>query len=297
MKLFRTVGSVVNTVGGGVVKTGVHLTGSAIGKKFPKTGEYIKEVGDTVVYSSRKAIANTAHFADGAATGVYGVVTKDEEKRLEGWEDVKTASVHTAKGIAGGVVYTGKSVGQTVSGVIHQDREQWEEGLKKVGKVAAVMTVGVGVIDLLDADIVEAVELETRNMALEGTTHDVTDVPFERNIVETDTGEMKEGVFPVFEPAFEMKLPADTLQESDTVHIGIANMGLYEAIQETPSLADELGFTAEDVDNLQSTVTPEGYDWHHHEETGKMQLVDEETHQQTGHTGGRNIWGGGTDAR
>lgn len=30
---------------------------------------------------------------------------------------------------------------------------------------------------------------------------------------------------------------------------------------------------------------------------GVLQLVDEETHAQTGHTGGREIWGGGSDYR
>ncbi|WP_164525538.1 HNH endonuclease [Siminovitchia acidinfaciens] len=62
-------------------------------------------------------------------------------------------------------------------------------------------------------------------------------------------------------------------------------------------MADDLRFSSQDVENFQSAVTPEGYDWHHHEEPGKMQLVDEETHSGTGHTGGRTIWGGGTENR
>ena len=71
-------------------------------------------------------------------------------------------------------------------------------------------------------------------------------------------------------------------------------MQLYEAIQADAGLADEVaGFTAEDVENLKSSVTPEGYDWHHHEEPGRIQLVTEEQHAGSGHTGGRTIWGGG----
>lgn len=31
--------------------------------------------------------------------------------------------------------------------------------------------------------------------------------------------------------------------------------------------------------------------WHHHQDRGKMQLVDKAIHQQTGHTGGKAIWG------
>ncbi len=36
--------------------------------------------------------------------------------------------------------------------------------------------------------------------------------------------------------------------------------------------------------------TPEGYVWHHHQDFGKMQLVDEKIHKQTGHTGGFSLW-------
>lgn len=36
--------------------------------------------------------------------------------------------------------------------------------------------------------------------------------------------------------------------------------------------------------------TPEGYTWHHHQETGRMQLVESDIHRQTGHTGGFSLW-------
>ena len=48
---------------------------------------------------------------------------------------------------------------------------------------------------------------------------------------------------------------------------------------------------------IEDGETPDGYTWHHDAEAGKMQLVDFETHQKTGHTGGRYIWGGGTENR
>lgn len=37
--------------------------------------------------------------------------------------------------------------------------------------------------------------------------------------------------------------------------------------------------------------TPPGYSWHHHEETGRMQLVPSEVHGAVGHTGGFSMWG------
>ncbi len=36
--------------------------------------------------------------------------------------------------------------------------------------------------------------------------------------------------------------------------------------------------------------TPEGFTWHHHQDFGRMQLVEYEVHRQTGHTGGFSTW-------
>ncbi|MBE0339387.1 HNH endonuclease [Paenibacillus sp. 23TSA30-6] len=36
-----------------------------------------------------------------------------------------------------------------------------------------------------------------------------------------------------------------------------------------------------------------GFTWHHHQETGRMQLVDENVHGKVNHTGGNKIWGNG----
>jgi RHS repeat-associated protein len=36
--------------------------------------------------------------------------------------------------------------------------------------------------------------------------------------------------------------------------------------------------------------TPKGYTWHHHQSTGRMQLVETSVHARTGHTGGFPLW-------
>jgi RHS repeat-associated protein len=36
--------------------------------------------------------------------------------------------------------------------------------------------------------------------------------------------------------------------------------------------------------------TPEGYTWNHHQDYGKMQLIEKGVHKDTGHTGGFSIW-------
>ena len=38
------------------------------------------------------------------------------------------------------------------------------------------------------------------------------------------------------------------------------------------------------------TSTPKGYTWHHHQTTGRMQLVESSVHLRTGHTGGFHLW-------
>ncbi len=38
------------------------------------------------------------------------------------------------------------------------------------------------------------------------------------------------------------------------------------------------------------THRPDGYSWHHHQDYGRMQLVEHEIHRQTGHTGGFSLW-------
>lgn len=297
MRLFRKVGSVINFVGGGTVKVGVNIVGSVVERKYQETGRYIKDVGHTVVNASQKAIENTTHLADGMTNSLYGLATKDKKRQSDGLNDMKQASTKISKGVINGAVYTGKSISQTAKGAVRRDSEQLKKGLKNIGKVGAVTLIGVGVFEAIGVDSAEAMEIDTRNMELEGSTHETTNIPFERTVVETDKGELQSGVFPVFEPAFEMKLPDDTLQESDTVHAQLANDQLYKSIQQNPALADELGFTTYDIENLQSSATPNGYEWHHNENIGIMQLVEKEIHQQTGHTGGRAIWGGGTEAR
>lgn len=36
-------------------------------------------------------------------------------------------------------------------------------------------------------------------------------------------------------------------------------------------------------------TTPDGYVWHHHQDSGLMQLIDEDIHNRTGHTGGFSL--------
>ena len=130
---------------------------------------------------------------------------------------------------------------------------------------------------------------------LEGKTSE-NGVPYERKTVEIN-GIKVEGVFPVFDSKFDAHLPDDLLKASNPKQFSECNRQLKEAIENDPELAKE--FTDEQLEDIENGDTPEGYTWHHNEETGKMQLVKTEDHDRTqggaAHTGGKALWGGKYD--
>lgn len=108
--------------------------------------------------------------------------------------------------------------------------------------------------------------------------------------------------FPLFEAYAEVyldKLHLDTSTDGD--HFRAANGQLTEALRGNPALAAELELDAATVDYLTRprrggrppTQAPPGYIWHHHQDTGLMQLVSKDIHEAFRHTGGMAIWGGG----
>lgn len=140
----------------------------------------------------------------------------------------------------------------------------------------------------------EAEEIKCRNGSLEGQTHPETGVPFERKQVEVD-GEQYEVVVPEFESSFDAQLPEDMYEASDREQFKECNAQLKAEIAKNDELREQ--FDDEQLEQIENGDTPDGYTWHHDAEPGKMQLVDTEIHQKTGHTGGRSIWGGGTENR
>jgi len=137
--------------------------------------------------------------------------------------------------------------------------------------------------------------LTCRNEDLEGKKHPETGVPFERKTVEDSDGKKIEVVVPKFDSVFETKLPDDKLTASDKEQFKECNKKLAEAIEKDPKLKAK--FSEEQIEQIKNGDTPDGYTWHHDAEKGRMQLVNSEIHAKTGHTGGRTIWGGGSDNR
>ena len=94
---------------------------------------------------------------------------------------------------------------------------------------------------------------------------------------------------------FEAKLPDNLLKSSDNAQFSECNKRLQGKIEQDSSIAKK--FTHEQLEQIKNGDTPDGCTWHHHEKRGKMELVDSDVHSQTGHTGGRSIWGGGSEYR
>lgn len=146
-----------------------------------------------------------------------------------------------------------------------------------------------------DIKEVEILKLPCKNEHLEGKEHPVTGVLFVKKIVEDINGNKIEVVVPVFDSVYDAKLPSDLLQASDKQQAKECNNQLKEAVENNPEFASK--FTKEQLEQIKNGDTPDGYTWHHNEELGKMQLVDSDIHNKTGHTGGKVIWGGGQENR
>lgn len=139
----------------------------------------------------------------------------------------------------------------------------------------------------------------TINMSLENDVHPITGVPFERKVIKLPNNDKIEGVFPVFDSQFDAKISESLYLESDKKQFCECNKQLLRAIDTNPNLKEK--FTEEQIeqirDGIKDGTSPDGYVWNHDAEVGKIQLVDFDTHAKTGHTGGRYLWGGGSEYR
>lgn len=120
---------------------------------------------------------------------------------------------------------------------------------------------------------------------------------FKRKLIYKD-GSRIMGNFPDFKKvcSFQCKLPDDLLKSTDYLQFKECTRQLRKQIKIEPSLKKK--FTKGQLEQIESGASKiEGLTWHHNEEEGVMQLVDEKIHSKVDHTGGRFLWGGGTEAR
>ena len=294
-KIGSAIGKTVGTVTGEPIKY--------LGKKM--NNDFVQDVGEGV----KQVTSNTGKIVGGLTEGAWqttsGLIHKDEQQRNEGLQELKGTTVQTAKGIGRGLKNTALSGKDVIEGAVTKDHEKMMTGAKALGKTAIISTVAFGIadgLDILGDDGAEAHAatgdghmIETRNDDLAGQLHPETNVPFEAEVVTLPTGEVVEGVFPQFESTFDYQMDSALYLESDDEQFTNANMALSEQILADPQLADQ--FTNEQIQQIMTGETPDGYTWHHSQHPGELQLVNEDIHAQTGHTGGRELWGGGAAYR
>lgn len=135
--------------------------------------------------------------------------------------------------------------------------------------------------------------IPTINEGMEGKT--VNGVKFAKRVF-TLNGEKVEGVFPVFKSEFECKLPENMYTASDNEQMKYCTKKLAEKIERDSEFAKK--FTPRQLEQIRNGEPRiSGLTWHHNEVPGKMQLVNAEDHSAARHTGGRSIWGGGSESR
>ena len=109
-------------------------------------------------------------------------------------------------------------------------------------------------------------------------------------------GEKVEGVFPCFKSKFDVDLPTNLYKASDAEQMKYCTKKLAERISSDPSFAKK--FTERQLEQIRrGEPRISGLTWHHNEVPGKMQLVNADEHSAARHTGGRSLWGGGSDNR
>lgn len=144
-------------------------------------------------------------------------------------------------------------------------------------------------------EIMSPRHITTINEGLAGQTHPDTNVVYRKHTFMLN-GEKVEGIFPKFDSKFDTILPKDLRNASDTEQFKYCTQKLAKQIENNPELAKQ--FTPRQLEQIKNSEPRiSGLTWHHNEIPGKMQFVDATEHNAYRHTGGRSIWGGGSDCR
>lgn len=137
-------------------------------------------------------------------------------------------------------------------------------------------------------------QLRTINEKLEGQVLGNTEIRYNRKTIDY-FGKKVSAVFPEFESICTVQLPEGKLRDSDKVQFTECTTQLKKEISQNTLLKDM--FTPRELEEIAYGKLPVKYVWHHNEEIGKMELVLREIHEVARHTGGKSIWGGGSQTR
>ncbi|MBI3897429.1 MAG: HNH endonuclease [Gammaproteobacteria bacterium] len=103
--------------------------------------------------------------------------------------------------------------------------------------------------------------------------------------------------FPEF-TIYETYLDDSHINSGDEkAHFAATNGRLGQLLKQDSTLKKTLDLNDEQVEFFMSDPSkrssPPDLTWHHHQRTGKVQLVNKDLHARYNHIGGMEIWGGG----
>jgi hypothetical protein len=131
-------------------------------------------------------------------------------------------------------------------------------------------------------------------------TSTLTDVQEQYKQYGVDGIEYKDGL-PDFSPIsqFDHYLPdkpINLVTATDDDQFDDCSKALKKYVEDNPEEAKRK-FNNKQLNQINTSKKPSGFTWHHSVESGKMELVPTRIHQNSGHYGGKNIWGGGSANR
>ncbi len=285
---------------GGLIGGTVHTAEGYLKNDDSIKREGLQDLTDTAkrtVKGMEQALVQTWNHGDDVFTGF---VKDDEERMLSGARGIAKAAAVAALTV--GVfeaVDTLDSIEDTADAAAEPD-VGYDDAAQPINNYnvadVEIETSDVQIQDLDEGRVEsEAEQIQTINADLEGSNHEETGVPYERDTVLLPNGDVVSGVYPNFNEDFSVQVPESMHLDSDSVQFNEANGHLAYEIQHNDELREQ--FTGEQLAQIRAGETPDGYVWHHHQEPGRLELVNEQIHAQTGHSGGRSLWGGGSENR
>lgn len=118
-----------------------------------------------------------------------------------------------------------------------------------------------------------------KNVNLAGKRHPITGVPFDNK------------GFPIFDKyvAYDTRLDISSFRNKSYIEqMSMATRDLANSIEK--GYINKNNFTSEQLNAIyRGEKKIPGFTWHHHQDTGRMQLIDSDIHKKTGHIGWRGL--------
>ncbi|ATA61583.1 hypothetical protein GS458_3156 [Geobacillus stearothermophilus] len=153
LSVFRELGRLAGKATGALIGGMVNAVGELADSRF------LKEVGNGVKKASEFAGDTFGQAVDGVWNTASGLIQKDEAKIERGIESIGQSISRTAKGVYETAKHTYESGKEVYEGMRDDDAQKVKNGLANIAKTAAIGTLAVGIVDMIDgADYGDGVE-------------------------------------------------------------------------------------------------------------------------------------------